>query len=242
MLRKWIAVLSLGAASLASAEGYQCSVTPQDDLVITPAYVQVIGKSGEMKITPDGQITRDGKSLTLSAAQSADAKRYQSGVRQDVPWIKQQAVNRIGKSRQAVDKVLIKEMGQDSKLRGHLTTLEADLNKQVDRIIETRPDGYAFHHQAIKQVEQDGRAQIQQRLGGMLQDAINEIGRKQLLAGLTGDKNAAGAALSGLDGLQKSLQQAVREQEGDFKQFSKQVCGKVTTLEQQRLQLMNSLK
>lgn len=62
------------------------------------------------------------------------------------------------------------------------------------------------------------------------------------LPGLTGDKSAAGAALSGLDGLQKSLQQAVREQEDDFKQFSKQVCGKVTTLEQQRIQLINSLK
>lgn len=242
MLRKWIAILSLGAASLASAQGYQCSVTPKDDLVITPSYVQVTGKSGEMKISPDGQITRDGKPLTLSSTQSRDAKRYQAGVRQDVPWIKQQAVTRIAKAGQALDKVLIKEMGSDSRLRSHLPQLENDLNKQINRIIETRPDGYAFHHLAIKEVELEGRAEIQQRMGGMLQDAINEIARKQLLAGLSGGKQGAGAALSGLDGLQKSLQQAVHEQEDEFKQFSRQVCGKVTTLEQQRIQLINSLK
>ena len=37
MLRKWIAVLSLGAASLASAEGDQGRGTPQGGLGITPA-------------------------------------------------------------------------------------------------------------------------------------------------------------------------------------------------------------
>ncbi len=59
MLRKAMLGLLLMAAWQAQAE-YQCPVKPQDDIIIAPQTVQVIGQSGTLTITPAGEVQRDG--------------------------------------------------------------------------------------------------------------------------------------------------------------------------------------
>ncbi|PDP72270.1 hypothetical protein CLI81_10535, partial [Porphyromonas gingivalis] len=85
MLRKAGLVVLLLAAGSAQAE-YQCSVKPQDDVIINPQSVQVVGASGNLVISPDGDVTRNGKTLTLTDAQRQRAFRYQSDLRKDLPW------------------------------------------------------------------------------------------------------------------------------------------------------------
>ncbi|MBS9441126.1 DUF2884 domain-containing protein [Photorhabdus heterorhabditis] len=240
MLRKTIIAVSLLFVAQAQAR-YECQVNPQNDIIITPKSVQVVGASGNLQISPDGSIIRDGNHLNLNTEQRQKARRYQQALRQDLPWIKQETSKHLITARKSLDKVVVDTMGKDSNMRNRLSELESGLNKQIDQIIEIRSDGMAFHHQAIKQVEKDSRSLIEQSLGGVLQDSINEIGNKQF--SLNGDNNQALQSLLGsLGGLQNNLKAEWKVQEEDFQRFGKKVCGKVSTLEQQRIELLNSIK
>lgn len=241
MLRRTLIAFSLLACATSQAADYKCSVTPKDDIFMTPANIQVVGSNGDLKITPQGDVTLNGQNVAVTEQQRQQAIRYQTAVRNDIPWIKQETQKKLSASRNTLDKVVIRVIGNDSNVRKRLTKLESDLNGQINQIIETRADGYAFHHQAMNKVETQGRQLVNDSLGGMLQDSINEMGRKQLLSG--GDSSKALQGLLGnLGGLQQDLEAEWKNQENSFQQFGQQVCGKVTSLEQQRISLMNSFK
>ncbi|ELZ5940966.1 DUF2884 family protein [Providencia stuartii] len=241
MLHRTLIAFSLLACATSQAADYKCSVTPKDDIFMTPENVQVIGRSGDLKITPNGDVTLNGQSITLTEQQRQQAIRYQTAVRNDLPWIKQETQQKLSVSKNTLDKVVIRVIGEDSNVRKRLSKLENDLNGQINQVIETRPNGYAFHHDAINKVETQGRQLVNDSLGGILQDSINEMGRKQLLSG--GDSSKALQGLLGnLGGLQQDLEAEWKKQENSFQQFGQQVCGKVTSLEQQRIALMNALK
>ncbi|EMW6874721.1 DUF2884 family protein [Providencia vermicola] len=241
MLRRTLIAFSLLACATSQAADYKCSVTPKDDIFMTPENVQVIGRSGDLKITPNGDVTLNGQSITLTEQQRQQAIRYQTAVRNDLPWIKQETQQKLSVSKNTLDKVVIRVIGEDSNVRKRLSKLENDLNGQINQVIETRPNGYAFHHDAINKVETQGRQLVNDSLGGILQDSINEMGRKQLLSGGDSSKVLQGL-LGNLGGLQQDLEAEWKKQENSFQQFGQQVCGKVTSLEQQRIALMNALK
>ncbi|WP_338643248.1 DUF2884 domain-containing protein [Yersinia bercovieri] len=244
MLHKMKALRTAGLALLmlttwqAQAE-YQCSVKPQDDVIISPQSVQIVGASGNLQISPDGDVIRNGKTLTLTDAQRQQAFRYQTALRKDLPWIDQGAQQRLEKARVSLDKVIVKELGSNSNVRNRLTTLNDQLKQQMSRIIEKRSDGLTFHHQAIDQVEKDGRQLVQQSMGGVLQDSLNEMGVKQATSGA--GNNPLQAIMGNLGGLQQAIQNEWNSQEQDFQQFGHEVCGRVTALEQQHKDLLNAL-
>ncbi|MBP6121958.1 MULTISPECIES: DUF2884 family protein [Providencia] len=241
MLRRTLIAFSLFACATSQAADYNCSVTPQDDIFMTPENVQVIGRSGDLKITPNGDVTLDGKNIAVTDEQKQQAIRYQSAIRNDLPWIKLESEKKLATSKQTIDKVVVRVIGSDSNVRNRLTNLEKELNSQISQIIETRPNGYVFHHKAMKQVEAKGRQLVNESLGGILQDSINEMGRKQLLSG--GDTNQVLQGMLGnLGGLQQELDAEWKKQENSFQQFGQQVCSKVTSIEQQRISLLNSIK
>lgn len=233
-----LAVLML-AAGQAQAD-YQCSVKPQDDVIISPQSVQIVGASGNLQISPDGDVTRNGKALTLTNAQRQQAFRYQTALRKDLPWIDQGAQQRLEKARVSLDKVIIQQLGSNSNVRNRLTTLNDQLKQQMSRIIEKRNDGLTFHHKAIDDVEKDGRQLVQQSMGGVLQDSLNEMGVKQATSGGSGN-NPLQAIMGNLGGLQQAIQNEWNNQEQDFQQFGHEVCGRVTALEQQRKDLLKAL-
>ncbi|EKN3347058.1 DUF2884 domain-containing protein [Yersinia ruckeri] len=239
MLRKAGLVVLLLAAGSAQAE-YQCSVKPQDDVIINPQSVQVVGASGNLVISPDGDVTRNGKTLTLTDAQRQRAFRYQSDLRKDLPWIDKGAQQHLEKARVSLDNIIVQQLGTSSNVRQRLTTLNDQLKQQMSRIIEKRSDGLTFHHQAIDQVEKDGRVLVQQSLGGVLQDSLNEMGIKQATSGSS--NNPLQAIMGNLGGLQQAIQTEWNHQEQDFQNFGHEVCARVTTLEQQHIDLLNSLK
>lgn len=238
MLKKTGLALLLLTASQAHAE-YQCSVKPQDDVVISPQNVQVTGASGNLQISADGDVTRNGQAMSLNDSQRQKAFSYQSALRKELPWIDKGAQQHLEKARVALDKVIVKELGSDSNVRNRLTTLNDQLKQQMNRIIEHRSDGLAFHHKAIDQVEQDGRNLVQQSMGGVLQDSLNEMGVKQ--AANSGG-NPLQAIMGNLGGLQKAIQNEWNNQEQDFQNFGHDVCNRVTGLETQRKDLLNALK
>ncbi|CAI0941587.1 DUF2884 family protein [Serratia proteamaculans] len=238
MLKKTGLALLLLTASQAHAE-YQCSVKPQDDVIISPQNVQVTGASGNLQISADGDVTRNGQALSLNDSQRQKAFSYQSALRKELPWIDKGAQQHLEKARVALDKVIVKELGSDSNVRNRLTTLNDQLKQQMNRIIEHRSDGLTFHHKAIDQVEQDGRNLVQQSMGGVLQDSLNEMGVKQ--AANSGG-NPLQAIMGNLGGLQKAIQNEWNNQEQDFQNFGHDVCNRVTGLETQRKDLLNALK
>jgi hypothetical protein len=237
MLKRTGLALLLLTASQAHAE-YQCSVRPQDDVIISPQTVQVVGASGNLQITADGDVTRDGKALSLNDSQRQKAFSYQNALRKDLPWIDQGAQQHLEKARVALDKVIVKELGTDSNVRNRLTTLNDQLKQQMNRIIEHRSDGLTFHHKAIAQVEQDGRNIVQQSMGGVLQDSLNEMGVKQVA---NSNGNPLQAIMGNLGGLQQAIKNEWNNQEQDFQNFGRDVCNRVTALETQRKDLVKAL-
>ncbi|MQK70965.1 DUF2884 family protein, partial [Escherichia coli] len=127
---------------------YKCSVTPRDDVILSPQTVQVKGENGNLVITPDGNVMYNGKQYTLSAAQREQAKDYQAELRSALPWIDEGARSRVEKGRVALDKIIAKEVGESSNMRSRLTKLDAQLKAQMNRIIEHRTDGLTFHYKA----------------------------------------------------------------------------------------------
>lgn len=231
------AALLLLAAGQAQAD-YQCSVNPQDDVVITPQQVQVVGASGNLVISPRGDVQRNGQAVSLDSSARQKAIDYQNALRRDLPWIDNGAKQRLEKARVALDRVVVEKLGQDSNVRQRLTTLNGQLKQQMNRIIEQRSDGLTFHHQAIAQVRQDGERLVQSAMGGVVQDSLNEMGRRQA----SGGDNPLQAIMGNIGGLQQAIQAEWSNQEQDFQNFGHEVCNRVTTLEGQRKGLVAALK
>jgi len=236
MMRKALMGVLLVTAMQAQAE-YKCSVTPRDDVVLSPQTVQVVGENGNLVIGPDGSVQYNGEQKNLTAAQRQ--LDYQKALRTDLPWIHQGALSRVEKGRVALDRVITQEVGANSNMRTRLTSLDAQLKTQMNRIIEPRSDGLTFHYKAIDQVRADGQQLVNQAMGGILQDSINEMGAKAVLKG---GGNPLQGVLGSLGGLQTAIQNEWKNQEQDFQQFGRDVCQRVITLEGQRNKLVSGLK
>lgn len=76
-MRKTLLAVALSVTALSAHADYQCSVTPRDDVILTPQQVQVKGENGNLVIKPDGNLTFNGKAYALSAAQREQAQDYQ---------------------------------------------------------------------------------------------------------------------------------------------------------------------
>ena len=237
MFRKaLLAALLLSAVQAQAA--YECSVKPQDDVVITPQSVQVAGASGNLQISPQGDVQFNGDKVVVDNATRQKAIDYQNALRRDLPWVDSGASSRLEKGRAALDKVIVEKLGANSNVRNRLTTLDSQLKQQMNRIIEHRSDGLTFHHQAIDQVRADGERLVQSTLGGVLQDSLNEMGTKQ-----TGNSsNPLQAIMGNLGGLQQAIQTEWNNQEQDFQNFGHEVCNRVISLEDQRKALIAGLK
>lgn len=239
MMRKTMLAAALSVTAFAAQADYQCSVTPRDDVILNPQTVQVKGENGNLVMTPDGNVMFNGKQYSLSAAQREQAKDYQADLRTALPWIDDGARSRVEKGRVALDNIIAKEVGESSNMRGRLTKLDAQLKEQMNRILERRPDGITFHYKAIDEVRANGQQLVNQAMGGILQDSINEMGAKAVLKG---GGNPLQGVLGSLGGLQTAIQNEWKNQEADFEQFGKAVCSRVVSLEDSRKALVSGLK
>lgn len=80
-MRKTLLAVALSITALSAHADYQCSVTPRDDVILSPQQVQVKGENGDLVIKPDGNLTFNGKAYALSAAQREQAQDYQASLR-----------------------------------------------------------------------------------------------------------------------------------------------------------------
>ncbi|WP_300001357.1 DUF2884 domain-containing protein [uncultured Cedecea sp.] len=232
------ALLGALLVTAASAQAnYQCRVNPQDDVVITPQSVQVVGKNGDLVIAPNGNVQFNGVAKSLNTTQRQQAVNYQQALRTDLPWIDNGARQRVDQGRIALDRIIAKEVGENSNMRGRLTKLDSQLKEQMNRIIEHRPDGLTFHYQAIEQVRSQGQQLVNQAMGAIVQDSINEMGAKAVMGG----GNPLQNVLGNLGGLQTAVQSEWKSQEADFQKFGRDVCNKVVSLEEQRKALVSTL-
>ena len=239
MMRKALLAAALTATAFTAQAEYKCSVNPRDDVILNPQTVQVVGENGNLVMTPDGNVMFNGKQYSLSAAQREQAKDYQADLRSALPWIDEGARSRVEKGRVALDKIIAKEVGQSSSMRGRLTKLDAQLKEQMNRILEHRSDGLAFHYKAIDEVRANGQQLVNQAMGGILQDSINEMGAQAVLKG---GGNPLQSVMGSLGGLQTAIQSEWKNQEADFEQFGKAVCSRVISLEESRKTLVSGLK
>ena len=67
-MRKTLLALALSVTALSAHADYQCSVTPRDDVILSPQQVQVKGENGERNwVSPvDAIVERDEKGRNRS--------------------------------------------------------------------------------------------------------------------------------------------------------------------------------
>ncbi len=63
MMRKMLLAAALSVTAMTAHADYQCSVTPRDDVIVSPQTVQVKGENGNLVITPDGNVMYNGKHI-----------------------------------------------------------------------------------------------------------------------------------------------------------------------------------
>ncbi|CAK9884262.1 MAG: hypothetical protein XXXJIFNMEKO3_00644 [Candidatus Erwinia impunctatus] len=240
-MRKVFSIALLLIAAMQAKAAYQCNVMPDVDVTISPQSVTLSGAAGEWEISPQGEIQRDGKPLTLNATTREQAQAYQSALRRDLPWINQGARDRLESSRQVIDQVIVDNLGKESNVRQRLTKLDKQLRAQMDTVIGQRGESLVFHHQAIKQVQNESEQLVQNALGGVVQDSLNEMGKRGL-QNAGGDSNPLQAILGNLGGFQQSLKEKWSGREADFKRFGDEVCQRVTAFEAQRKALQAAIK
>lgn len=85
MIRKTLAAMLMLAAVQAQA-AYECSVKPQDDVVVGPQSVQVVGSNGNLEISPTGNVKFNGSAVEVDNATRQKAIDYQAALRRDLPW------------------------------------------------------------------------------------------------------------------------------------------------------------
>lgn len=217
---------------------YECSVKPRNDVVLTPQTVQVTGAGENWLIRPDGSVSFNERQPEISPATRQKALAYQQALRRDLPWIDWHARQHLANVRVALDRVIVNNLGAESHVRDRLTALDTQLRQQMNRIIEHRQDGLAFHYQAVEPVRQESEQLIQRAMGGILQDSLNIAGQRRS----DGGQNPLQLMMSNLGGLQKEMQQEWDQQEQDLRHFGHEVCQRVTTLESQRTELFAQIK
>ena len=111
-----------------------------------------------------------------------------------------------------------------------------DVNQQA---METALGPLLGDKDMLLPVRADGQQLVNQAMGGILQDSINEMGAKAVLKG---GGNPLQGILGSLGGLQTAIQDEWKNQEADFQQFGKDVCSRVVSLEESRKALVGSLK
>jgi hypothetical protein len=74
MMRKTLLAVVLTATAFAANADYKCSVNPRDDVILSPQTVQVKGENGNLILTPEGNVTFNGKQYSL-ALRSASRRR-----------------------------------------------------------------------------------------------------------------------------------------------------------------------
>lgn len=237
--RNLLLALSVSCTALPAGAAHLCRVMPRDDIILSGQSIQVQGEHGDLVMMPNGNLSWNGKPYTLTASQRTQAQNYQKQLRDNLQWIDEGARVRVTQIRQKLDKIIHQQMGDSSSMSERLTQLEAQLKTQMNRIIEHRNDGLTFHYQAIDQVRADGQQLINQAMGGLLQDSINEVGTKALLQG---NSHSLQGALGGFGTLQTAIQDEWRNQEADLRQFGQGVCNRIARLEESRAALVSSLR
>ncbi|MDF7680533.1 DUF2884 family protein [Enterobacteriaceae bacterium ESL0689] len=231
--------LSLFLTLLPAWARYPCPVMLRDDIILTPQHVQVKGEHGDLLIMPDGNLSWNGKQYPLTATQHALAQNYQSELRHNLRWVDDGIHSRVEKGRQMLSEIIAQQAGNSSTMQDRLSRLDSQLKMQINRVIEHRHEGLAFHYQAIDKIRADGQQLINQAMGGLLQDSINDAGIK---AAGTGEGNGLKSMLSRFAHLQTAIQNGWHQQQADVRQFGQDVCQRIARLEKRREALVNSLK
>ncbi|WP_241623035.1 DUF2884 family protein [Rosenbergiella australiborealis] len=238
MLRKILLATLLVSAVQAHA-AYQCDSIPKDDITVSPQNVAITGSDGNMTITPTGDITFNGSARQPSAAVRQQAIAYQAAVRKDMPWINQGAHQRLDQAKIALDRIITEKLGADSGIHKRLDSLDVQLKEQFSRVLSQDNGVMTYHHSAIDSVHQNSEKLVQNAMGGVLQDSLNEMGN---MKNLSSTSNPLQALMGNLGGLQQAVQQGWKQHEDDFQQFGQQVCQRVTLLETQRHALYKAVK
>ncbi len=126
-----------------------CRPTLHGDIGIRSGSLLIRDRDNLFRIDPKGNLFFDVHKVALTAEQKDSLTLYSETIRNDVPYFRQSLVNEVRESWQALDKVIVSELGNESQLRTELGQFHLHLQRRIAASFLGRDSMPFFDHQAI---------------------------------------------------------------------------------------------
>ncbi|MGL4270416.1 MAG: DUF2884 family protein [Plesiomonas sp.] len=211
-----------------------CPYTLNQNISLTPDAVVLQGKNQQLQISRDGEVSRDQQPLVLDLAAQQQAFALQQQLRQALPALDKQAHQQLQQAQQGLDQVVVRELGASSKVRAQLSSLHALLSARLDSIVVHQHGGLTVLADALPAQQQETERLVQQKLGEILQQGLQELSSRQS----EGDAASQLKAMLGqVAGLRNALSAEWKNQEQGFRRLGSEACQTLGRLQQQQQKL-----
>lgn len=180
LLVMFLNVSTATANPLLQMEDLSCEVMPTKEIRITSDSVQLSEKDKTWLISVDGDVSMNGKLLTLTSEQQNRARAHQKQLRQDLPWLKNSAQKLINENIALLDSAIVEQLGEKSGLRAELQKFKPTVNQFFESIIREDNKEMHFSAIAINNIEDRIQELVNQHGGSLIQTAMTEYTTSQL--------------------------------------------------------------
>ncbi|MGL5399114.1 MAG: DUF2884 family protein [Plesiomonas shigelloides] len=223
-----------GVMTLPALAAETCPYTLNQNIYLTPEAVELQGKTTQLRISKEGEVSRNQQPLTLDLAAQQQAFALQQQLRRELPALDKQAHQQLQQAQQGLDDVVIRQLGGSSKVRAQLRDLHALLTARLDKVVVHQNGGLAILADALPAQQQETERLVQQKLGEILQQGLQELSSRQ------SEGDAASqlkAMLAQVASLRNALSAEWKSQEQGFRRLGSEACHTLGRLQQQQQKL-----
>ncbi len=224
MLKKYLMLLVFLPGISWSAQK-QCPIKPMYDIVITNEQVRFINDKHDLMISPQGKINLDGTQQVTDTQLQKTAALFQHNLRKQLPAFKQQAYSVLDNLKTVFDQAINAKLANDIELHKQLDKLYKRLANLLENTIVTEQGQTRFYYKKFNNIRAEGESITK----GIF---YNIIGNSILTFNLY--KN--------YQGIKKIAKDEWKGQKPMLKQFDRDVCTLITTIDNNYQQIVSDVK
>lgn len=220
-----------GTMALPALAAESCPYTLNQNITLTPEAVELQGKTMQLRISKEGEVSRNQQPLTLDLAAQQQAFALQQQLRRELPALDKRAHQQLQQAQQGLDDVVVRQLGGNSKVRAQLRDLQALLTARLNNVVVHQNGGLAVLADALPAQQQETERLVQQKLGEILQQGLQELSSRQ------SEGDAASqlkAMLTQVASLRNALSAEWKNQEHGFRRLGSEACHTLGRLQQQQ--------
>lgn len=203
----------------------ECAVKPSYNIIITEASVRLFNTKTNITISPQGKINLDGTQQVTDTQLQKTAALFQHDLRKQLPAFKQQAYSVLDNLKTVFDQAINAKLANDIELHKQLDKLYKRLANLLENTIVTEQGQTRFYYKKFNNIRAEGESITK----GIF---YNIIGNSILTFNLY--KN--------YQGIKKIAKDEWKGQKPMLKQFDRDVCTLITTIDNNYQQIVSDVK